>query len=81
MMENCWLIAPLAVIGMTEWIIIGIVALLLFGSRLPDVARAVGRSVNQFKRGLSEVDDDVSKAGEAKPAPTPPTVKADEKKA
>ena len=81
MLESCWLATPLALIGTTEWIIIGIVALLLFGSRLPDVAKAVGRSVVQFKRGLNEVEDDVTKTPEPKPTATPPPVKSEEKKA
>ena len=32
-----------------------IVAVLLFGNRLPEIARSLGRSVNEFKRGLKEV--------------------------
>jgi sec-independent protein translocase protein TatA len=31
------------------------VALLLFGGRLPEVARSLGRSLNEFKRGLNDV--------------------------
>ena len=46
-----------------EWLIILIVALLIFGSRLPKVMRSLGQSVNEFKRGVNEVleeeeDDD-----------------------
>ena len=43
-------------------LVIMVVLLLLFGSRLPDVARSIGRSVNEFKRGLREVNDDVDDA-------------------
>jgi sec-independent protein translocase protein TatA len=38
--------------------LIGVVAILLFGNRLPEVARSLGRSVNEFKRGLKEVKED-----------------------
>ena len=40
-----------------HWIVILVVAVLLFGNRLPEVARAMGRSVKEFKRGLREVKD------------------------
>lgn len=39
--------------GGIEWVVIGLVALLLFGKRLPGVARSLGQSLNEFKSGLS----------------------------
>ena len=48
--------------GGAEWIAIGVVALLIFGRRLPDVARSVGRSIVEFKKGLREVKEDVKDA-------------------
>ena len=47
-------------IGTTELVIILFVALLMFGGRLPEVARSLGKSVNQFKRGLKDVEDDMN---------------------
>jgi sec-independent protein translocase protein TatA len=44
-----------------EWIIILVVALLLFGgSQLPKLARSIGRAQKEFKQGLAEgaVDED-----------------------
>ena len=45
--------------GGVEWLIILVVALLIFGSRLPSVMRSMGRSINEFKRGLNESTDKV----------------------
>ncbi len=35
-------------------LIVGLVALLMFGKRLPDVMKSLGRSVTEFKKGISE---------------------------
>ena len=41
--------------GMGELLIILLVVLLLFGARkLPDLARSLGRSLNEFKKGRDE---------------------------
>jgi sec-independent protein translocase protein TatA len=37
-----------------QWIVVGIVAILIFGKRLPSVARNLGASFNQFKAGLKD---------------------------
>ena len=47
---------PLAFVSMPgglEWVVIGLVALLLFGKRLPSIARSLGQSLTEFKSGLS----------------------------
>jgi len=50
------LIGPL---GTTETIVIGIILLLLFGRRLPEVGRSLGQGIVQFKKGLKDVTDDI----------------------
>lgn len=45
--------------GPQEMIIVGIVALLLFGKRLPEVARNLGKGFSEFKKGLHDVQNDV----------------------
>ncbi len=49
--------------GMQELIIVAVVVLLLFGSRLPSVMRNLGRGVVEFKKGVQGIEDDVEKAG------------------
>lgn len=43
--------------GGWEWMVILFVALIIFGRRLPEVARGMGRSLNEFKKGLNEAKD------------------------
>jgi len=45
--------------GGWEWIAIGLVMLLLFGSRLPSVARSIGDAMREFKKGVHDMSDDV----------------------
>lgn len=37
-----------------EWIIILLVVLLLFGNRLPTMARSLGSGITEFKKGLKD---------------------------
>lgn len=39
--------------GGLEWVVIGLVALLLFGKRLPGIARSLGQAMTEFKSGLA----------------------------
>jgi len=45
--------------GGWEWIIILIVALLIFGKRLPEVMKSLGRGIVEFKKGVKGVEEDV----------------------
>ena len=46
-------------LGYGEMLIVGIVAVLLFGGRLPSVARSMGRSLTEFKKGMQDIERDV----------------------
>jgi len=41
-------------LGPTELIIIGVIAVVLFGKRLPSVARSFGQSIKSFREGINE---------------------------
>ena len=45
--------------GLTEWIIIGALGLLIFGKRLPEVGRSLGKGIVEFKKGLKGIEEDV----------------------
>jgi len=53
--------------GGIEWIVILIVALLIFGKRLPEVMKSMGRGIVEFKKGVKGVEDDVEDAVEKDP--------------
>ncbi len=49
-------------VGPWELIVIGVVALLIFGNRIPGLAKSLGRSIVEFKKGLHEAETDETKA-------------------
>jgi sec-independent protein translocase protein TatA len=65
--------------GGWELIVIAGVALILFGRRLPEVGRSLGKGIVEFKKGLSGLEDEIDNAGStsdkdtASSEHTPPT--------
>jgi sec-independent protein translocase protein TatA len=59
--------APLAFLqnfGMQEMLVLGFLALLLFGARkLPELGRSLGKGIVEFKKGLKGLEDDVEGGG------------------
>jgi len=50
--------------GPWELALIAIIALILFGRRLPEVGKSLGKGIVEFKKGLREVQDEVQKTSE-----------------
>jgi sec-independent protein translocase protein TatA len=46
----------LAVITPTTMIVVGIIVLLLFGNRIPQVMRNLGQGITEFKKGMKEIE-------------------------
>jgi sec-independent protein translocase protein TatA len=64
----------LALIGTTEWVLIAFVLLLLFGAKkLPDLARSMGSSVNEFKKGMAEGAKDDPRATDGRSSSSNPS--------
>jgi sec-independent protein translocase protein TatA len=89
-------VVPLFIGGLSgsEIAIVLVIGLLLFGARLPQVGRSLGKTLTEFKRGLRGVEEDMEKAereaerelddeerrrAKPLPPPEPGTVPADEK--
>ena len=65
-------------LGYQELLLILVIVLILFGAqRLPDLAKSLGSSVKEFKKGVSEITKDDA----ASTTTPPPTPKEGEKKA
>jgi sec-independent protein translocase protein TatA len=43
-------------------LIIGAIAVLIFGDRLPEVAKSVGKGIMEFKKGLQGLQDELTSA-------------------
>jgi sec-independent protein translocase protein TatA len=62
--------------GPSEWMFILIIVLVLFGAKkLPDLAKSIGQSMNEFRRAREDFDRELQAAGKdvnAKPPNTQP---------
>lgn len=56
-------LAFLGHLGPWEIIIILVIALLIFGKRLPEVGKSLGKGIVEFKKGLHGVEDEIENAG------------------
>jgi sec-independent protein translocase protein TatA len=53
-------------LGPMEMLIVMGIAVLLFGKRLPEVGRSLGKGIVEFRKGLSGVGDDLDISGTGK---------------
>ncbi len=57
-------------IGPPELLVIFLIILVLFGAkRLPELARSLGRSINEFKNATNSIKDDLDFTKEEEPLP------------
>ena len=54
--------------GPMEMLIIGVIAVLLFGKRLPEVGRSLGKGIVEFKRGIHGDDDEEGQVSHSPPS-------------
>jgi len=67
---------PVAIfnLGAPEAILIGLVALILFGPRLPSVMRSLGKGIVEFKKGIRDTEDDINRELDAADSPPERTI-------
>lgn len=56
-MSDLFVPLPLALLGTWQFVIVFLIVMLLFGNRLPSLARSLGQSITEFKKGVKEIED------------------------
>jgi len=57
-------------IGPVEWVIILVIMLILFGRRLPEVGKSIGKGIVEFRKGIKGIEDEIeSESSEKKYSP------------
>lgn len=56
-------------LGAPELVVIAVAAILLFGRRLPEVGRSLGRGIVELKKGLHGVADEIEQTGQDQKGP------------
>jgi sec-independent protein translocase protein TatA len=61
------MIAPFAFLTGPQLIIVLIVGVLIFGRRLPEIGRYLGKGIVEFKKGMKGLEDELDLTGTASP--------------
>jgi sec-independent protein translocase protein TatA len=66
--------------GINQWemLVVLFIALLLFGKRLPEVARSMGKGITEFKKGMRGFEEEVRDDSRPAQPPRRPAVGSDE---
>lgn len=63
-------------LGTQEILMILVLGVLLFGRKLPDIGRSLGKTMTEFKKGMKGIEDEVSEPTAQRAAIEPEPVKA-----
>src|SRR5215468_4425721 len=62
-------------LGPGEMMMVMLVAVLLFGKRLPEVGRSLGKGIVEFKKGIRGIEDEFESASSGVPSRRPEPVR------
>lgn len=62
-------------LGMQEILLLLLLGVLLFGRKLPDIGRSLGKTVIEFKKGIGGMEDAINTSVDAAPAIAPEPVR------
>ena len=57
--------------GIEEWMVIAIIGVIVFGKRLPEVGKNLGKGIVEFKKGLKGIEEEVDRESST---PAPPRI-------
>ncbi len=63
-------------LGPQEMIVVAILGVLLFGKRLPEVGRSLGKGIVEFKKGMRGIEDEFDAVSSSPPARRAETYRA-----
>lgn len=52
--------------GGWEWIVIGIIVFIVFGKKLPNIMKSLGKAFANFRQGLKGVEEEIKDVKEIK---------------
>jgi sec-independent protein translocase protein TatA len=61
--------------GWQELVVVAVIGLLLFGRRLPELGRSLGKGIVEFKKGLKGMEDEVEGGFNSASAPPADTAR------
>jgi len=68
-------------LGFSELLVVGIIALLLFGpDKLPEMLRLFGKGMREFRKAVSDVENEIKESIEGEVKNKAPEKKSEEKK-
>jgi sec-independent protein translocase protein TatA len=62
--------------GGQDLLLLLVIGVLLFGRKLPELGRSLGKTVTEVKKGLRGIEDDMSEPSVSRPESEPKPVKA-----